>query len=123
MAYQLSTDQTGNPAVPTNCATDSFFAYPQASSLNNCCRPSTMIYGTAPYMAGKGAPAQFVDVADRLRPQATTRFGKVFVPSERNLFPLNDMKCSVPLRTRSYDPSSTRSDIQNGMFTRRYCNQ
>ena len=82
-----------------------------------------MLYGTSPYMAGKGAPAQFVDVADRLRPQATTRFGKVFVPSERNLFPLNDMKCSVPLRTRSYDPASSRSDIQNGMFTQRYCKQ
>lgn len=122
MAYQLSTDRTGEKAVPSDCATDNVFVYPQASSHNNCCRPSTMLYGTAPYMAGKGAPAEFVDTADRLRPQSTTRFGKVIVPThERNFFPLNNMNCSVPLRTMSYDPASTRSDLQNGMFTQRYC--
>ena len=123
MAYQLSTDRSGDPAVPPNCATDSFFAYPQASTLNECsARASTMIYGTAPYMAGKGAPAEFVDTADRLRPQSTTRFGKVIVPThKRNFFPLSDMSCSQPLRTPSFNPQSTRSDLQNGMFTQRYC--
>jgi hypothetical protein len=123
MAYQLSTDRTGQAkSVPADCATDMVFAYPQASSLNQCCRPSTMLYGTAPYMAGKGAPAEFVDTADRLRPQSTTRFGKVIVPThERNFFPLNNMVCSQPLRTISYNPSSTRSDLQNGLFTKRYC--
>jgi hypothetical protein len=125
MAYQLSTDRTGNPAVPPNCATDSFFAYPQASTLNeSSARPSTMLYGTAPYMAGKGAPSEFVDTADRLRPQSTTRFGKVIVQThERNLFPLNNMECSLPLRTQSFNPQSTRSDLQNGMFTQRYCSR
>ena len=124
MAYQLSTDRTGqNGSVPANCATDMVFTYPQASSQNYCSsRPSTMLYGTAPFMAGKGAPSEFVDTADRLRPQSTTRFGKVVVPThERNFFPLNNMECSQPLRTISYNPSSTRSQLQNGLFTKRYC--
>jgi len=83
-----------------------------------------MLYGTAPYMAGKGAPAQFIEVSDQLRPQSTTRFNKVIVPTyERNLFPLTNMECKVPLRTLNYEPMSTRAELQNGLFDQRYANK
>ena len=83
-----------------------------------------MLYGTSPYMAGKGSPAQNIDVSDELRPQSTTRFGKVIVPTyERNLFPLSNMECKVPLRTLSYEPESTRAELQNGLFQQRYANK
>ena len=83
-----------------------------------------MLYGTAPYKAGKGSPAQFIDTSDELRPQATTRFNKVIVPTyERNLFPLTNMECKVPLRTMSYEPTSTRAELQNGLFQQRYVNK
>tara|TARA_B100000902_G_scaffold34412_2_gene41434 strand:+ start:20199 stop:20441 length:243 start_codon:yes stop_codon:yes gene_type:complete len=75
-------------------------------------------------MAGKGSPAQNIDVSDELRPQSTTRFGKVIVPTyERNLFPLSNMECKAPLRTLSYEPSSTRAELQNGLFHQRYANK
>lgn len=83
-----------------------------------------MLYGTAPYMAGKGAPSNLIDVSDQLRPQATTRFNKVIVPTyERNLFPLSNMECKVPLRTMSYEPMSTRTELQNSLFEQRYANK
>ena len=126
MAYQLNPNlpRIQKPAVPPNCADDFVFAYPTPSSLNECCRPSTMIYGTAPYMAGKGAPNELISVSDELRPQATTRFDKPLVRTyERQFFPLQDMRCSVPLRSRSQDPQSSRAELQNGLFFRRYCNK
>jgi len=106
-------------------ATEEIFVYPQPSSLNcGGCRPNTMLYGTSPYMAGKGSPAQYIDVSDQLRPQSTTRFNKVIVPTyERNLFPLSNMECKVPLRTMTYEPSSTRAELQNGLFQQRYANK
>jgi hypothetical protein len=74
-------------------------------------------------MAGKGAPNELIMIDDELRPQATTRFDRVYVNNSRGgYFPIQDMKCSVPLRTMSYDPTSTRSQVQNGLFTKRYCN-
>ena len=81
MAYQLQPglNLVNGGGVPTNKATDDVFVYPQPSALNYCCRPSTMVFGTAPYMAGKGSPAQHIEVSDQLRPQATTRFNKVVV--------------------------------------------
>ena len=83
-----------------------------------------MLYGTAPYMAGKGSPAQYIDVSDQLRPQSTTRFGRVIVPTyERNLFPLTNMECKVPLRTMRYEPASTRAELQNGLSHQRYANK
>ena len=83
-----------------------------------------MLYGTAPYMAGKGAPASLIDTSDQLRPQTTSRFNRVVVPTyERKLFPLNNMECKVPLRTMSYEPSSTRAEIQNELFDQRYANK
>ena len=128
MAYQL---QPGLSIVQNTCAlpsvnaTEEVFVYPQPSNLNcGGCRPNTMLYGTAPYKAGKGSPAQFIDTSDELRPQATTRFNKVIVPTyERNLFPLTNMECKVPLRTISYEPSSTRAELQNGLFQQRYVNK
>lgn len=127
MAYQL---QPGlklvqNPAVPVNCATEEVFVYPQPSTLNyGSSRPNTMIYGTAPYMAGKGAPAEFIDSSDELRPQSTSRFNKVLAKTyEQNLFPLQNMECKLPLQTMTYEPMSTRSEVQNGLFQQRYVNK
>ena len=124
MAYQL---QPGlklvqNPAVPVNCATEEVFVYPQPSTLNyGSQRPNTMLYGTAPFMAGKGAPSEYIETSDQLRPQSTSRFNKVLAKTyEQNLFPLQNMECKLPLRTISYEPLSTRSEVQNGMFNQRY---
>jgi hypothetical protein len=125
MAYQLSTSsiQVDAGGAPSQCATDNFFMYPQPAGPGNCgsCRPNTELYGTAPYYAGKGAPAELVDVQDRLRPQSTTRFGRVLVESERQLHPLQEMTCSIPVKVRTSYPSSTRADIQNASFSQRYC--
>ena len=128
MAYQLQpglsiVQNTG--ALPSVTATEEVFVYPQPSNLNcGGCRPNTMLYGTAPYKAGKGSPAQFIDTSDELRPQSTSRFNKHLVQTyERNLFPLTNMECKVPLRTLKYEPASTRADLQNGMFEQRYLNK
>ena len=127
MAYQL---QPGlkvveNPAVPVNCATEEVFVYPQPSTLNyGSSRPNTMLYGTAPFMAGKGAPAEFIETSDELRPQSTSRFNKVLAKTyEENLFPLQNMECKLPLRTIGSESMSTRSEVQNGMFNQRYLNK
>ena len=110
------------PAVPPNCADDVVFAYPNPSNLNYCCRPNTMVWGTAPFKAGKGAPNDLIMVDDELRPQSTTQFGKVYVDNTSGgYFPVQDMRCSVPLRVHTADPSSTRALTQNGLFQKRYC--
>jgi len=90
MAYQLQPGLAivqNAGALPAVKATEEIFVYPQPSSINcGGCRPNTMLWGTAPYMAGKGSPAQYIDVSDQLRPQTTSRFNKVVVPTyERNL--------------------------------------
>jgi hypothetical protein len=123
MSYTLQPNvrQVENPALPPNCATSDVFVYPQPSTQNYCCRPNTMLYGTAPYMAGKGAPEQFVDTADELRPQSTSQFKKPLIRTyEKNYFPLQKMDCSVPLRTMTYEPASTRAELQNALFVKRY---
>ena len=124
MAYQL---QPGlkivqDKAVPSVCATEEVFVYPQPSTLNyGSSRPNTMLYGTAPYMAGKGSPAEFIDTSDALRPQSTSQFNKILAKTyERNFHPLQNVSCKVPLRTMSYEPSSTRAELQNGLFQKRY---
>ena len=124
MAYLLQPEieRLAKPALPPVCATDFVINPPTPSNLNYCCRPNTVLYGTAPFMAGKGAPSDLVDVADELRPQSTTRFGKVYVNNSRgDYFPVQDMQCSVPLRTMSFEPASTRAELQNGLFDKRYC--
>ena len=126
MAYLLQPglQRVENPAVPPVCADDFVMAHPQPSNLNYCCRPTTMIFGTAPYMAGKGAPNALVDVADELRPQSTQRFNPKYVETyEKQTFPWQNMSCSVPLRTMKFEPQSTRAELQNGLFGRRYCNK
>mgnify|MGYP006095452031 FL=1 len=128
MAYQLqpglSIVQNSGALPPVN-ATDEVFVYPQPSGLNcGGCRPNTMLYGTAPYKAGKGAPAQYVDVSDRLRPQSTSRFNKHLVETyDRNYFPLNNVECKLPIRSISYEPASTRAELQNDLFQQRYLNK
>ena len=83
MAYQLQPGLSivqNAGALPLVRATDEIFVYPQPSTLNcGGCRPNTMLYGTAPYMAGKGSPAQYIDTSDQLRPQTTSRFNKHIV--------------------------------------------
>jgi|TARA_R110002153_G_scaffold86746_3_gene215224 hypothetical protein len=127
MAYQLQPGiklVTDN-AVPTVCANEEVFMYPQPTSLNYVSsRPNTMLYGTAPYMAGKGSPAEYIETSDMLRPQSTSRFNKVLAKTyEQNLHPLQNVSCKLPLRTQSYEPSSTRAELQNGLFQQRYLNK
>jgi hypothetical protein len=127
MAYQLQPGiklVTDN-AVPTVCANEEVFMYPQPTSLNYVSsRPNTMLYGTAPYMAGKGSPAEYIETSDMLRPQSTSRFNKVLARTyEQNLHPLQNVACKLPLRTKSYEPSSTRAELQNGLFQQRYLNK
>ena len=127
MAYQLQPGikLVNDNAVPTVCANEEVFVYPQPSTLNyGSSRPNTMLYGTAPYMAGKGSPAEYIETSDALRPQSTSRFNKVLARTyEQNLHPLQNVSCKVPLRTRSYEPSSTRAELQNGLFQQRYLNK
>ena len=128
MAYQLQPGLSrvqNKGAIPPVNATDEVFVYPQPSSINcGSCRPNTMLYGTAPYMAGKGSPAQYIDTSDQLRPQSTSRFNKNIVQTyERNLFPLSNMECKLPQRTMRYEPSSTRAEVQNVLFQQRYANK
>ena len=124
MAYQLQPGMNlvENPARPSTCATDEVFVYPQPSTLNyGSSRPNTMLYGTSPYMAGKGAPSQYVDTSDQLRPQSTSRFNKILTKThEQNLFPLQNVSCKLPLPSMKYEPESTRADTQNAMFITRY---
>lgn len=127
MAYQLQPGMkiVQNPAHPPVCATDEVFVYPQPSTLNyGSSRPNTMLYGTAPYMAGKGAPAQFIETSDQLRPQSTSQFNKIVTKTyEKNFFPIQDVTCKLPPRTMSYEPASTRAELQNGQFQQRYLNK
>ena len=127
MAYQLQPGMkvVQDHAVPAVCATEEVFTYPQPSTLNYTShRPNTMLYGTAPYMAGKGSPAQYIDTSDQLRPQSTSRFNKVLAKTfERNFHPLQNVQCKLPLRAQSYEPSSTRAEMQNGLFQQRYLNK
>ena len=127
MAYQLQPGMkvVKDHAVPSVCATEEVFVYPQPSTLNyGSSRPNTMLYGTAPYMAGKGSPSQHIETSDALRPQSTSRFNKVLAKTyEQNLHPLQHVACKTPLRTRSYEPSSTRAEVQNGLFQQRYLNK
>ena len=112
-------------ALLQKTATEDVFVYPQPSSLHyaNYGRPNTMLYGTAPYMAGNGAPSHLVMVDDELRPQSTSQFKKIYTNTvERNSFPWQNMTCSTPLRTMVIDPQSTRTQIQNSLFSTRYKN-
>lgn len=123
MAYQL---QPGvkiieDKAVPPERATDNFFAYPQPSSLNYAGRPQTMLWGTSPFKAGRGAPAHLIELDDQMRPQSTSRFNTKFAePHRDNLHPLMDVQCMLPLRTQQNDPVSSRADLQNDLFAQRY---
>jgi len=123
MAYQLNTSKVllDAESLPVDCAYDHVIAPPVVSNLNyaGSGRASTPIYGTAPYMAGKGAPGNLILVEDALRPQSTTFFKKGYQGREYD-FPSKDMSCSVPLRTRSWDPTSSRANVQNAVFDRRY---
>jgi len=127
MAYQLQPGMkiVQNPAHPPVCATDEVFVYPQPTTLSyGSSRPNTMLYGTAPYMAGKGAPAQFIETSDQLRPQSTSQFNKIVTKTyEKNFFPIQDVTCKLPPRTMSYEPASTRAELQNGQFQQRYLNK
>ena len=127
MAYQLQPGLSiveNKGALPPVRATDEVFVYPQPSHLNYGSRPNTMLYGTAPYMAGKGAPARFIETSDQLRPQSTSRFNKTIVQTyERNLFlsltwsarplfSLCDMSHRVPVLNSKTDFSRKDTSIK-----------
>ena len=109
-------------AVPTYKANQEVLTYPAPSSLNYCCRPTTVEYGTAPYMAGKGAPHSLIAVEDELRPQSTMEFNKYYAQKPFD-FPHRDVTCKLPQRTMSWEPQDTRAELQNGLFLQRYCNK
>ena len=124
MAYQLQPglNNIDIDSFPSNSAYDAVTVYPQPSKFTKCCRASTMEYGTAPYMAGKGAPNELIMVDDELRSQSTKQFKKVLVRTyERSFFPLQDMSRIGPAPTIPWDPGSTRSEKQNALFGARYC--
>jgi hypothetical protein len=117
MAYQL---QPGLKIVkdaevqPKVRADDQFFAYPQGSRAMVCggCRPNTMLYGT---------PARFIDTDDELRPQSTTRWNRQYAtPVADRLHPIMDVHCKLPVRAMTWEPVSSRAEIQNAMFHQRY---
>jgi hypothetical protein len=124
MAYTLQPGLTllDKYALPTESAEDTFVVYPQPGGPSgSCSRVSTMEYGTAPYMAGKGAPNHLLMVDDELRPQSTTRFNKVIVtPVHDFLFPMQNLDCIGPAPTLRHDPASSRAILQNAMFSQRY---
>jgi hypothetical protein len=102
----------------------SFTPHPEyASRPNGSCRSQQMFteYCHSPYMAGKGVPSNLILVDDALRPQSTKRFGKVTVkPIERNLFPLQNNLCLGTPQVSMHNPSSTRAQLQNELFQKRY---
>ena len=123
MSYQLQPGLLNieQSSLPTNPATDTFVVPPQPSSMNYFGRPNTMLYGTAPYRAGKGAPNSLVELDDTLRPQSTTRFNKSYIDTyEKQVFPLNNMPCDAPIESSVIVPGSTRADNQNAMYVQRY---
>ena len=117
---QPGLDLVNAHAVPVYKANQEVLTYPAPSNLNYCCRPSTVEYGTAPYMAGKGAPHDLIGVEDELRPQSTMEFNKYYAQNAYS-FPSMNVQCKLPVRTRSWDPQDTRGELQNGLFVQRYC--
>ena len=117
---QAGLQHLGAHAVPEYRANEEIMTPPQPSQLNYCCRPTTELYGTAPFMAGKGAPNHLIDVDDRLRPQSTSEFQKYYAGKPYD-FPRQDVQCKLPVRTMSWEPESSRAEIQNGLFLQRYC--
>jgi hypothetical protein len=125
MSFQLQPDmkRLEDNAVPTRGATETVFTYPESTSKNYgdySSRPNTMLYGTAPFMAGKGSPAAYIDVSDELRPQSTTRFGKIVTNNyEKQIFPIDNSMPTPPLPSL-YEPRSSRAELQNDLFDMRY---
>ena len=107
-------------AVPKYKANEEIMTPPQPSELNYCCRPTTELYGTAPFMAGKGAPHDLIEIDDKLRPQSTSEFKK-YNDQKPYDFPHQNVKCMLPQRVMEWEPQDTRAEIQNGLFLRRYC--
>ena len=100
---------------------DVIMTYPRPTNLNYAIdRPQTMIYGTAPYMAGKGSPAELIMVSDRLRPQSTTAFQNDNRYNTGDDFPFVNTTCKIPLRFMDHDPVSTVAKTQNNLFNLRY---
>ncbi|MBJ62928.1 MAG: hypothetical protein CMB57_06695 [Euryarchaeota archaeon] len=121
MAQQLSGLRNLNTGVvPIVKPGEEIFTYPENSNANLPARPNTVLYGTAPFRGGGGAPAQLIDVSDELRPQSTTRFGKALVqPMENTLFPVNNsMDAPPPPAPRGM--VSSRAEVQNELYEQRY---
>lgn len=127
MAYLLKPNEhrLGMEDLPAHRATDMTVEPPRPTSLNYCSdRPNTMLYGTAPYMAGKGAPPNVdaIMLEDFLRPQSTSRFNRNYVDNRQyGLFPILDVSCSLPPRVHATDPISTTALIQNMYYSDTFC--
>ena len=93
-------------AILDTCAEGEFFDYPKSTNLNenNRAYQNTMIIGTSPFMALKGAPAEFVTTQDLLRPQSTTQFND-FSKNKPFSFPIQNVSCALPVRTKTWQPS------------------
>ena len=90
-----------------------FFDYPRSTNVNenNRATQNTMIIGTAPFMALKGAPADLVNTQDALRPQSTSQFNN-FVVNKPFSFPhTGHVMCPPPpyknVGTHKYSSSIT----------------
>ena len=102
-------------------APDAVLEYPQSTNLNDNTRAiSTVLVGTAPYKGQKGAPAALVDVATQLRP-SDTRLLPAERDTESNAWPPVMPPSDVARNTApGPTPASTRGDIQNALFVKRY---
>ena len=105
---------------PPGCSDEIIFDYPKPSTRNRNHRgeQSTYLYGTAPFMAQKGAPASLIDESDDLIPQDTSRFNRYYQTKPHD-FP-KQYDIDLPVKARSWDPASSRSDVHNEMFRRKY---
>ena len=119
MAYQL---QPGLAIVqnvgarPSVKANEEVFVYPQPSTLNYCCRPNTMLYGTAPYMAGKGSPAQFdVRTSSVLNPLVLTRS---LSPPMSVTFSLSQHGVQGTSSCDDLRTTSTRAELRTALSTK-----
>ena len=101
----------------------SFTPYPEHDSRPNwSCRPNQLYteFCHSPYMAGKGVPANLILIDDALRPQSTKRFNKIVVePIQRNLFPMQTFCLGTP-QVSGFNPISSRAQLQNELFQKRY---
>jgi len=88
--------------MPTHSADKVIVNTPEMSRGGG--RVYTEVYGTAPFMAGRGAPAHLIMDEDRLRAQTTTSYDKAYTERPYDTLPFIDL----PVKARQSVPLSTR---------------